>query len=198
MYTLCYTYVGISLYRDQSGAKKFSLSQLLALAQMILILNNAVIFIGVFLLALASKDATAPTVCHVFETVNSEELSVTWFLCHDEFFKMQNLPQPPPIPLDLFSNVLLCWVMEVFEMRSSRTSINKSSIIDVAFVFHMKLLETQLPNCAGMSRVFCIRYCYDEYNWLTEVRSNQHLPFSTIVMDSYPSQSGTLFWRSKI
>jgi hypothetical protein len=40
-------------------------------------LNNAVIFIGDFLLALASKDATAPTVCRVFEIVNSEELIVT-------------------------------------------------------------------------------------------------------------------------
>jgi len=64
-------------------------------------------------------------------------------------------------------------------MRSSHTSINRSSFIDVAFVFHMKFLETQLPNCAGMTRV---------YNWLTEVCSNQHLPFSTIVMDSYPSR----------
>jgi hypothetical protein len=117
-------------------------------------LHNAVIFNGDFLLALTSEDATNPTVCRVVRAVSMDELIATWWLSRDDVSQRQNLQEAPPVSIEFYSNVLKCRLKEVFEVRSSSTRINKKIVKDIAFVFHINVLEYDLPNCAGMSRVF--------------------------------------------
>jgi hypothetical protein len=71
---------------------------------------------------------------------------------------------------------------------SSSSTIHKGSVKDIAFVFHINILENDHPNCAGMSRVFFTRHCYDERNRLQEVACQNHVPFSSVALDSYPSR----------
>lgn len=66
--------------------------------------------------------------------------------------------------------------------------IHKNVVQDIAFVFHINDLEYNLPNCAGMSRVFYTRYSYDESNRLIDVDCRNHFPFSTAVLEPYPSR----------
>jgi len=65
---------------------------------------------------------------------------------------------------------------------------------DIAFVFHLDVLEHKLPNCAGMSRGFYTRYHYDIGNRLLSVDCHHHFPFSNIISESYPSR----IWNSII
>ena len=152
------------------------------------LLNNAVIFVGDFLLAVYSNDATGPKVCRVSEIVNAEELIVTWYIHRDGLAEMGNVRQPPPVLMESFGNVLLCRLEEVFELRASRSVINRNDVVDLAFVFHIIALESNMPNCAGMANVFFVRYYYDESNQLKELCFSRHFPFSHVVMDSYPSR----------
>jgi hypothetical protein len=66
--------------------------------------------------------------------------------------------------------------------------IHKNVVQDIAFVFHINDLEYNLPNCAGMSRVFYTRYRYDDSNRLHEVDCRHHSAFSTAVLEPYPSR----------
>jgi hypothetical protein len=151
-------------------------------------LNNAVISNGDFLLALTSEDATIPTVCRVVRAVSIDELIVTWWLSREEVSQRQNLQEPPHVSIELYSNVLKCRLKEVLEVRSSSCMIHKNVVQDIAFVFHINDLEYNLPNCAGMSRVFYTRYSYDESNRLIDVDCRNHFPFSTAVLEPYPSR----------
>ena len=149
-------------------------------------LNNAVAFNGDFLLASSSDAAGIPTVCRVVQAVNTEELIVTWLLTREQILQRLNLEPPPTVPIEIYNNVFQCKVQELFEVRSSFETIRIGSILDIAFVFHIQTLESKLPNCAGMTRVFFVRYFYD--NGLVELHSNDHAPFSQVIIDSYPSR----------
>jgi hypothetical protein len=92
------------------------------------------------------------------------------------------------VSMELYNGVVKCRLEEVFEVRSSLSTINHSLVKDIAFVFHFNVLEYDLPNCAGMSRVFYTRFHYDRSNRLQEVDCRHHSPFSTVVLDSYPSR----------
>lgn len=155
-------------------------------------LNNAVVFNGDFLLALTSEDASNPTVCCVVRAVSIDELIVTWWLSRDDVSVRQNLQEPPPVSLELYSNVIKCRLKELLEVCSSATTINKRFVKDIAFVFHIDNLEYDLPNCAGMSRVFYTRYHYDDSNRLQQVDCRHHSAFSTVVLESYPAR----IWHS--
>jgi len=119
-------------------------------------LHNATVFEGDFLLAMMSADGTSPTVCRVSKALNYQELIVTWWITHDDISQRQDLQPPPPVPIESYSNVLKCRIKELFEVHSSSSTIRKESVKDVAFVFHINILENDHPNCAGMSRVFLL------------------------------------------
>jgi len=164
------------------------LPSLTTINRMILIpaLNNAVAFNGDFLLASSSDAAGSPTVCRVIQAVNAEELIVTWLLTRDQILQRQNLERPPSIPFEVYTNIVQCILQELFEVRSSFNTIRIGSVLDIAFVFHVNTLESKIPNCAGMTRFFFVRYYYDENNVLVELHHNEHVPFSQVIIDSYP------------
>jgi hypothetical protein len=80
----------------------------------------------------------------------------------------------PPVPIDTYSNVLKCWLLNVCELLTSSTTINISSVKDVTSIFHISILEYDLPNCARMPQVFYSQYRYDDSVWLVEVDSHHH------------------------
>jgi hypothetical protein len=87
-----------------------------------------------------------------------------------------------------------CKLTEVHEVFSSTSIIHVNAVKDIAFVFHLDVLEHKLPNCAGMSRVFYTRYHYNIGNRLVSVDCHHHFPFSNIISESYPSR----IWNSII
>jgi hypothetical protein len=137
-------------------------------------------------LASSSDAAGIPTVCRVVQAVNTEELIVTWLLTREQILQRLNLEPPPTVPIEIYNNVFQCKVQELFEVRSSFETIRIGSILDIAFVFHIQTLESKLPNCAGMTIVFFVRYFYD--SGLVELHSNDHVPFSQVIIDSYLSR----------
>jgi len=125
-------------------------------------LHNATIFLGDFLLAMMSTDAASPTACRINRAVNHEELIVTWWISLADVSSRPNFQVPPPIPIESYRNTLKCRLMEVLEVRSLLTTIHINTVQDIAFVFHINIIEHECPNCAGMSRVFYTRYqCND-------------------------------------
>jgi hypothetical protein len=87
-----------------------------------------------------------------------------------------------------------CKLTEVHEVFSSTSIIHVNAVKDIAFVFHLDVLEHKLPNCASKSRVFYTRYHYDIGNRLVSVDCHHHFPFSNIISESYPSR----IWNSII
>jgi hypothetical protein len=155
-------------------------------------LLNAFICNGDFLLALMMPESTNPMVCRVHSALPPDQLVVTWWMNQAEVSARGILPVPPPVPMEKYSNLLKCRLSEVCELCSSTTTINIDMVKDIAFVFHVDTLEYDLPNCAGMSRVFYTRYRYSRDNNLVAVDCRQHTPFSYIVPDSFPSR----IWHS--
>jgi hypothetical protein len=80
----------------------------------------------------------------------------------------------------------------VHEVSSSQSTISINAVKDIVFVFHPDVLEYELPNCVGMSRVFYTRYQYDNESRLVEVDCHCHLPFSNVTVESFPSH----IWNS--
>lgn len=153
---------------------------------------NAFVSHGDFLLALMSPEATNPTVCRVLGALLPDRLVVTWWMNHTEASSRGIMQFPPPIAIDKYVNVHKCRLTEVSEICSSSSTIHVNDVKDIAFVFHVDTLEVDLPNCAGMCRVFYTRYFYDDENGLKLVDCRNHAPFSNILPDSFPSR----IWHS--
>jgi hypothetical protein len=151
-------------------------------------LHNATVFEGDFLLAMMSADGTSPTVCRVSKALNYQELIVTWWISLADVASRPNFEEPPPVPIETYSNTLKCRLTEVLEVRSSSSTINVNAVKDIAFVFHINVVEHEYPNCAGMSRVFYTRYQYNDRDVLVVVDSRVHCPFSCVVLDSYTTR----------
>ncbi len=134
-----------------------------------------------------SKDAASPTVCRVNRAVYQHQLIVTWWITLADVSCRPNFPMLPPNPIESYSNVLSSRLTEVLEVRSSLGTIHVDAVKDIAFVFHINILEHEYPNCAGMSRVFYTQYQYNTRDRLVAVDCQVHFPFSCIVLDSYPS-----------
>jgi hypothetical protein len=130
-------------------------------------------------------------VCRVRSAAHPDQLIVTWWISR-EVSLSRELPPPPPVSIESYSNVLKCKLAEVFELCSLSTTINACSVKDLAFVFHIDTLEHELPNCAGMSRTFYTRYRYDHLDRLLKVDCHLHYPFSNMVLESFPS----CIWQS--
>jgi hypothetical protein len=60
-------------------------------------------------------------------------------------------------------------------------------VLDLAFVFHANILETQYLNCAGMVRVFFTRYHFKD-SIFSPLNFHLHSPFSNVYAESYPSR----------
>jgi hypothetical protein len=95
---------------------------------------------------------------------------------------------PPPLYVQSYGNLRKCGLKEVLEQGSSLSTIDFQSVVDIAFVFHANTLEHEHVNCAGMARVFYTRYQYDNEDNLLEVDNRVHVPFSTFIVESYPSR----------
>jgi hypothetical protein len=76
----------------------------------------------------------------------------------------------------------------VHAVLSSISTIQVNAVKDIAFVFHLDVLEHKLPNCASMSRVFYTQYHYDIGNRLVSVDCCHQFPFSNIISESFPSR----------
>jgi hypothetical protein len=94
--------------------------------------------------------------------------------------------------METYTNIPKCQLTEVFEVLSSVSTISVNSVKDIAFVFHLDVLEYELPNCGGMSRVLYTRFQYADENRLLAVSCHNHFPFSNIVPESFPSR----IWNS--
>jgi len=60
--------------------------------------------------------------------------------------------------MEMYTNIFKCKLTEVHEVFSSTSTISIDAVKDIAFVFHLDVLEYEVPNCAGMVRVFYTRY----------------------------------------
>ncbi len=79
----------------------------------------------------------------------------------------------PPLCSRTYDNLIRSKVKEL--VVGTQTRINSNDIIDIAFVFSPDALEQYWPDVAGMKRVYFTRV-------------HGHVPFSPIIVDSYPSR----------
>jgi len=82
---------------------------------------------------------------------------------------------PPPICQNLFPNVLMSRLRELSSSDTTPSVIHCESVVDVAFVFAVEVLEHMWTDTSGMTKVF-----------FTRIPS--HIPFSLCVSESYPSR----------
>jgi hypothetical protein len=155
-------------------------------------LLNSFICNGDFLLANKTPDSETPNVCRIQRTLYPDQLIVVWWLSRAELSSQGILQLPPPLPIEEYTNVSKCQFTEVHEVSSSISTIHVNAVKDVAFVFHPDVLEYEIPNCAGMSRVFYTRYQYDDEDRLVKVDSRCHSSFSNVSSESFPSR----IWNS--
>jgi len=94
------------------------------------------------------------------EVVSPEDVRVSWWLTRKEMESQGIVDLPPPVSSDAFTNLIKCQIKEVIEDFSTVSQITVFHVLDLAFVFHANILETQYLNCAGMVRVFftCNRF----------------------------------------
>ncbi len=100
--------------------------------------------------------ATNPTVCHIVCAANLEELIVTWWITHDDISQRQDFLPPPPVPIESYSNVLKCLIKELFEVRSSSSTIHKDNVKDIAFIFHIMFQRMTIPIVPGYQEFFLL------------------------------------------
>jgi hypothetical protein len=155
-------------------------------------LLNSCVCSGDFLLANKSPDAETPNVCRIQRILYPDQLIVIWWLSRAELSSRGILQLPPPLPIESYTNMLKCQFTEVHEISSAISTVSVNAVKDIAFVFHPDVLEYDLPNCGGMSRVFYTRYRYDNENRLVQVDRRRHSPFSNITSESFPSR----IWNS--
>jgi len=79
----------------------------------------------------------------------------------------------PPLCSRTYDNLVRSKVKEL--VVGTQTRINSNDIIDIAFVFSPDALEHYWPDVAGMKRMYFTRV-------------HGHVPFSPIIVDSYPSR----------
>ncbi len=148
---------------------------------------NCVVTTGDFLLASrGTGDGARRSVCVIREVVAPQHVKVSWWLTREELESQGIVGTPSPVSNDGFINLVKCQVKEVFELASTVT-LHVCYIVDLAFVFHAVTLEKQFLNCAGMERVFFIRYRFQD-NRFSVVQVHQHSPFSKAYAESYPSR----------
>jgi len=94
---------------------------------------------------------------------------------------------PPPTEVNEYIFLKKCRPMEVSELSYSSSKIMVDLVKDLSFVFHANMLEEELLNCAGMSRVYYTRYSYHVNNRVTLITQWPHSPFLNYVLDSFPS-----------
>jgi hypothetical protein len=149
---------------------------------------------GDFLLANISPNTEVSTVCCIQKAQHPDQLIAVWWMSHAELSSRGILQYPPRILMERYTNIFKCKLTEVHEVLSSTSETHVNAVKDIAIVFHLDVLEHELPNCAGMSRVFYTRYHYDIGNRLVSVDCHHHFPFSNIISESFPSR----IWNSII
>ncbi len=153
---------------------------------------GVVISNGDFLWALSSPDSNEPSVCRVNSVIHPDRLIVTWWLNKNELATMGMVLFPASIPVEEYVFVQKCRLLEVSEVSYTSSAITADLVKDISFVFHIDTLHEELPNCAGMSRVFFTRFKYYAANSMASVLRQNHCPFSSYVADSFPSR----IWHS--
>jgi hypothetical protein len=149
---------------------------------------------GDFLLANISPNTEVSTVCCIQKAQHPDQLIAVWWMSHAELSSRGILQYPPRILMERYTNIFKCKLTEVHKVLSSTSEIHVNAVKDIAIVFHLDVLEHELPNCAGMSRVFYTRYHYDIGNRLVSVDCHHHFPFSNIISESFSSR----IWNSII
>jgi len=149
---------------------------------------------GDFLLANISPNTEVSTVCCIQKAQHPDQLIAVWWMSHAELSSRGILQYPPRILMERYTNIFKCKLTEVHEVLSSTSETHVNAVKDIAIVFHLDVLEHELPNCAGMSRVFYTRYHYDIGNRLVSVDCHHHFPFSNIISESFSSR----IWNSII
>jgi hypothetical protein len=149
---------------------------------------------GDFLIANISPNAEAPTVNSIQKAQHPDQLIVVWWMSHAELSSRGILQYPPLILMERYTSIFKCKLTEVHKVMSSTSTIHINAVKDIAFVFHLDVLEHELPNCAGMSRVFYTWYHYDIGNRLVSVDCCHHFLFSNIISENFPSH----IWNSII
>ena len=148
---------------------------------------SAVISNGDFLLALSPPEATHPTVCCITSTLHPDKLVVNWWVNNNKLAIMGVEQVSPPTEVNEYIFLKKCRPMEVSELSYSSSKIMVDLVKDLSFVFHANMLEEELLNCAGMSRVYYTRYSYHVHNRVTLITQWPHSPFLNYVLDSFPS-----------
>jgi hypothetical protein len=145
---------------------------------------NCIVTSGDFLLARRTADHLCPSVCVMQEVVSPEDVRVSWWLTREEMESQGIVDLPPPVSSDAFTNLIKCQIKEVIEDFSTVSQITVFHVLDLAFVFHANILETQYLNCAGMVRVFftCNRF---KDSIFSPLNFRLHSPFSNVYAESY-------------
>jgi hypothetical protein len=128
-------------------------------------------------------------VCKILSVVSSQQVKVQWWLTRDNpFFTEEMILLPPLLDNSCYPNISLYGMNECFDMPSLVSVIHISSIMDLAFVFHVDTLEHYWVTCAGMVRVYYIQYRYNaNLEWIG-VPFLDHSPFAISGSQSYPSR----------
>jgi hypothetical protein len=108
------------------------------------------------------KDNGATAVCQVISFIFPQSLEVVWW---------EEAESTLPLDPRMFPNILRARFIELSPQASSVILFN--DVLDIAFIFRAEVTENFWTDLAGMSRVFF-------------TRSPAHLPFSSLVAESYP------------
>jgi hypothetical protein len=148
---------------------------------------NAVMTIGDFLIAARDGNASAIGVCIICEVILPSNVKVTWWLTCQELEGRRVVRVPTPPHISDYSNLLKCRLNEVFEDCIGVSVISINDVHDIAFVFHLDVLEKKFVNCAGMSRVYFSRYCIQRNGEFSTCDHQVMSPFLYSPCESYPS-----------
>ncbi len=108
------------------------------------------------------KDSGAVAVCQVHSFRFPQSLEVVWW---------EEPDSASPLDPKIFPNLLRGRFIELSPQASSVILCN--DVLDIAFIFKAEVMEHFWTDLAGMSRVFF-------------TRSPDHMPFSSLVVESYP------------
>jgi hypothetical protein len=121
-----------------------------------------------------------------------DKVRVTWWWTHDELVSSYiGLEALPPLSNARHKNLQLCNLKEVTERVLSASVHQPVNVIDIAFVFHADMFETEFLDCAIMARVFYTRCCFNAEDKLCLVDCRRFKPFNSSLCKSYAS---SIWW----